>query len=150
MQAAVIFARALGLSEVIIGLTIVASGTSLPEVAASVVASLKGERDIAVGNVVGSCVFNPASLAWGPSWRLWAPVPRCRCRRTWPGSICGSCSPQLVACLPVFLTGREIARWEGGLFLGYYVAYVAYLVLAAQRHDGVQPSATRCWGSWCR
>ena len=44
----------------------------------------------------------------------------------------------LVACLPVFLTGREIARWEGGLFLGYYVAYVAYLVLAAQRHDGAQ------------
>ena len=44
----------------------------------------------------------------------------------------------LVACLPVFLTGREIARWEGALFLAYYVAYTAYLVLAAQRHDGTQ------------
>ena len=40
-----------------------------------------------------------------------------------------------LACLPVFMTGREIARWEGGVFLGYYIAYVAYLVLAAQQHD---------------
>ncbi|MPM76086.1 hypothetical protein SDC9_123081 [bioreactor metagenome] len=40
-----------------------------------------------------------------------------------------------LACLPVFMTGREIARWEGGVFLGYYIAYVAYLLLAAQQHD---------------
>ena len=44
-----------------------------------------------------------------------------------------------LACLPVFMTGREIARWEGGVFLGYYVAYVAYLILAAQQHDALQP-----------
>jgi len=43
-----------------------------------------------------------------------------------------------LACLPVFMTGREIARWEGGVFLGYYVAYVAYLTLAAQQHDALQ------------
>jgi cation:H+ antiporter len=43
-----------------------------------------------------------------------------------------------LACLPVFITGREIARWEGGVFLGYYVAYVAYLILAAQQHDALQ------------
>ena len=42
-----------------------------------------------------------------------------------------------LACLPVFLTGREIARWEGGVFLLYYVAYVAYLILAAQQHDAL-------------
>jgi cation:H+ antiporter len=42
-----------------------------------------------------------------------------------------------VACLPVFLSGREIARWEGGVFLGYYAAYVAYLILAAQEHDAL-------------
>ena len=41
------------------------------------------------------------------------------------------------ACLPVFMTGREIARWEGGVFLGYYVAYVAYLIMAAQQHDAL-------------
>ena len=43
-----------------------------------------------------------------------------------------------LACLPVFLTGRETARWEGGVFLGYYVAYVAYLILAAQQHEALQ------------
>jgi cation:H+ antiporter len=58
VSAAVVFARLLGVSDVVIGLTVVAIGTSLPEVAASVTAALKGERDIAVGNVVGSCVFN--------------------------------------------------------------------------------------------
>jgi cation:H+ antiporter len=42
-----------------------------------------------------------------------------------------------LACLPVFLTGREIARWEGGIFVGYYVAYVAYLILGAQQHDAL-------------
>jgi cation:H+ antiporter len=44
-----------------------------------------------------------------------------------------------LACLPVFMTGREIARWEGGVFLLYYVAYVAYLILAAQQHDALGP-----------
>jgi cation:H+ antiporter len=42
-----------------------------------------------------------------------------------------------LACLPVFVTGREIARWEGGVFLAYYAAYVAYLILAAQQHDAL-------------
>jgi len=139
VRAAVSFARALGLSEVIIGLTIVAAGTSLPEVAASVMASLKGERDIAVGNVVGSCIFNllgvlglgalVASLGAGGALPLPPDVARFD---LWV------MLAALVACLPVFLTGREIARWEGGLFLAYYVAYTAYLVMAAQRHDGAQ------------
>lgn len=137
VRAAVSFARSLGMSEVVIGLTIVAAGTSLPEVAASLMASLKGERDIAVGNVVGSCVFNilgvvglsavlsplggGAALLVPPEvarFDLWVMV------------------AAAAACLPVFLTGREIARWEGGLFLVYYVAYTAYLVMAVQRHEG--------------
>lgn len=136
VAAAVTFARVLGVSEVVIGLTIVAAGTSLPEVAASVMAALKGERDIAVGNVVGSCVFNilgviglgglaaltlpgDAGLAVPPAvmhFDLWVML------------------AALVACLPVFLTGREVARWEGGVFLAYYVAYTAYLVMRAQDH----------------
>lgn len=137
--AAVVFAKALGVSDLVIGLTIVAAGTSMPEVATSVAAALKGERDIAVGNVVGSCVFNlfgvvglgavVAAVGTGAALPLPPDVARFD---LWV------MLAALVACLPVFLTGREIARWEGGLFLGYYVAYVAYLVLAAQRHDGVQ------------
>ena len=42
-----------------------------------------------------------------------------------------------LACLPIFLSGREIARWEGAVFLGYYAAYVSYLILAAQQHDAL-------------
>ncbi|MDM7462364.1 MAG: calcium/sodium antiporter [Tepidimonas taiwanensis] len=132
VDAAVAFARALGVSDVVIGLTIVAAGTSMPEVATSLAAAFKGERDIAVGNVVGSNTFNilgcvgvagvasgSAGLVLAPSvlaFDLWVML------------------AVALACLPVFLTGREIARWEGALFLGYYVAYTAYLILAAQSH----------------
>ncbi len=133
--AATNFARSLGVSDLVIGLTIVAAGTSMPEVAASVTAALKGERDIAVGNVVGSCVFNilgclgvsgllagAAGLPVPPAvlhFDLWVMI------------------AVALACLPVFLTGREIARWEGSVFLAYYVAYVAYLILSAQQHDAL-------------
>jgi cation:H+ antiporter len=131
VDAAVRSARLLGMSELIVGLTIVAAGTSLPEVAASVIATIKGERDIAVGNVVGSCIFNvlavlglsalvsPAGLEVAPALvRFDIPV----------------MIAAFVACLPVFLTDYRIARWEGALFLAYYVCYVAYLVLAATDH----------------
>lgn len=131
VDAATVFARALGVSEVVIGLTIVAAGTSLPEVAASVAAALRGHRDMAVGNVVGSNVFNilgclglaavvaPAGL----------PVPDAVLRLDLWVMLAA-----LVACVPIFITGREIARWEGALFLLYYTAYVAWLILAAQQH----------------
>jgi cation:H+ antiporter len=58
VRASVSFAKALGVSDLVIGLTIVAAGTSMPEVATSITAAIKGERDIAVGNVVGSNTFN--------------------------------------------------------------------------------------------
>ncbi len=135
VSASVTFARSLGVSDLIIGLTIVAAGTSMPEVATSVMAAIKGERDIAVGNVVGSCLFNvlgclglaglladdvglvvPAAVQNFDIWVMLAVA---------------------LACLPVFMTGREIARWEGGVFILYYAAYVAYLVLAAQQHDAL-------------
>ena len=134
VDAAVAFARAFGVSDLVIGLTIVAAGTSLPEVAASVVAAWRGERDIAVGNVVGSNILNiaaclglagvvsPAPLSIAPAvmnFDLWVML------------------AVAAACLPVLLTGREIARWEGAVFLGYYAAYAAYLVLAAQQHDAL-------------
>ncbi len=128
VEAATATARALGLSELVIGLTIVAAGTSLPELATSVVAAIRGESDIAVGNVVGSNIFNVLCVLGGAS--LFA-----------PSGI--EVAPQVLAfdllvmtavafaCLPVFLTGHAIARWEGFLFLGYYVAYTTWLVLAA-------------------
>jgi cation:H+ antiporter len=134
VDAAVGFARALGVSELVIGLTIVAAGTSLPEVAASITAALRGERDMAVGNVIGSNILNilaclglaslvaPAPLAIAPSvlnFDIWVML------------------AAALACLPVLVTGREIARWEGAIFVGYYCAYASYLILAAQQHDAL-------------
>lgn len=133
--AAVVFAKAFGVSDLVIGLTIVAAGTSMPEVATSLTAAMKGERDIAVGNVVGSNTFNIlgcvglSGLVAGSSGLLLAP------------SVLNFdlwvMLAVALACLPVFITGREIARWEGAVFLGYYVAYVTYLILAAQQHEAL-------------
>lgn len=134
VAAAVTLAQAWGLSEAVIGLTIVAAGTSLPEVAASVVATLRGQRDIAVGNVVGSNIFNILGILGvaglvGKDGLVVAP------------GLVAFDVPVMVAaalaCLPIFATAHRIARWEGALFLGYYVAYTAYLVLASGSHDAL-------------
>ncbi|MEO5734580.1 MAG: calcium/sodium antiporter [Rubrivivax sp.] len=136
--AAVVVARALGVSDVVIGLTIVAAGTSLPELATSVRAVMNGERDIAVGNVVGSCLFNVlgvvgvAGLAAAVSHVGSLAVPSAVLHFDLWVMLAA-----LLACLPVFLTGREIARWEGALFLGYYLAYTAYLVMQSKHHDAL-------------
>ncbi len=134
VDAAVQTARMFGVSDVVIGLTIVAAGTSLPEVATSITAALKGQRDIAVGNVVGSNTFNilgclgisglvsGTGLVVAPSivsFDIWVML------------------AVAVACLPIFITGREIARWEGFVFLTYYLVYTVYLVMASQQHDAL-------------
>jgi len=134
VDGAVALARFFGLSELIIGLTIVAGGTSLPEVAASSVASLRGERDIAVGNVVGSSLFNILAVLGLAS--LVSPVGI----QVSPAAL-GFDIPVMiavaVACLPIFFTGHLIARWEGALFLGYYLAYTSYLILQAAEHEAL-------------
>jgi cation:H+ antiporter len=134
VDGAATLARAFGISDVIIGLTIVAAGTSLPEVAASVVATIRGERDIAIGNVIGSNIFNILGIL-GVSSLVAEP------RLSVPASIVDFDLPVMiavaVACLPLFFTGRELKRWEGFVFLGYYVAYIAYLVMASSRHDAL-------------
>ncbi len=128
VEGAVALARALGLSELVIGLTVIAIGTSLPELATSIMAAFRGERDIAVGNIVGSnifnllCVLGLASLvspqAIGVSSNALA--------FDFPVMIAVA-----VACLPIFFAGYCIKRWEGALFLAYYVAYTLYLVLTS-------------------
>lgn len=132
VDAAVSFARALGLSEMVIGLTIVAAGTSLPEVATSVVATLRGERDIAVGNVIGSNTFNLLGVLGLSSLVAPQALPVAPAMLSFDLPVMIGVA---LACLPIFFTGHLIARWEGALFLAYYAAYMAYLLLAAQRHD---------------
>ena len=128
VNSAVAIAQSLGISELIIGLTIVAAGTSLPEVATSVIASLRGERDIAVGNVVGSNIFNILTVLGLATFLSPAGVQVATEAQRFDIPVMTAVA---VACLPIFFTGNTIARWEGFLFLGYYVAYTIYLVLVA-------------------
>jgi cation:H+ antiporter len=134
--AATAFARMLGVTDLVIGLTIVAAGTSMPELATSVVAALRGQRDIAIGNVVGSNTFNilgclgVTGLVAPGGLEIAAAVMRFD---VWVMLAVA------VACLPVFLTGRCIARWEGALFVLYYAAYAGYLILMAQQHALLAP-----------
>ncbi len=133
--AAIEFARAFGVSEVVIGLTIVAAGTSMPEVATSVMASIRGQRDIAVGNVIGSNIFNVlavlgVSAVVAPGVGL--PVAPSLIAFDLPVMIAVA-----VACLPIFFTGNLLARWEGGVFFAMYIAYTTYVVMYAQHHDAL-------------
>ncbi len=134
VDASVAFARAMGVSDLVIGLTIIAAGTSMPEFATSVLAAIRGERDIAIGNCVGSNTFNIlgclgiSGLVGGQGLSVSEPVLRFD---VWVMAAVA------LACLPVFISGREIGRGKGLLFVGYYVAYVAYLILDAQGHDAL-------------
>ena len=130
VTAATDVARALDISELVIGLTVVAVGTSLPEIATSVVAAARGQRDMAVGNAIGSNLFNILAVL----------------------GITGVVSPVIVssgargfdlpfmlavavACLPIFADGFILRRWQGAVFLSYYVAYLVWLGLDAAEHD---------------
>jgi cation:H+ antiporter len=131
VAAATSMAQALGVDDAVIALTVVAVGTSLPEVATSVVATLRGHRDIAVGNAIGSNLFNllgilgvsalvaDGGLAIAPGIENFdLPV----------------MVATALACLPLMLLGRRLGRIEGALFLLYYVAYTTYLVLSVREH----------------
>lgn len=134
VDGSVALAQLLGVSDMIIGLTIVAVGTSLPEVATSIVATMRNERDIAIGNVVGSNIFNILAILGISSLAT-------------PGGL--MVAPAMLnfdlivmtavafACLPIFFSGYSIARWEGALFFGSYLAYSAYLILEATQHDAL-------------
>ena len=134
VDAAVAFARAFGVSDLVIGLTIVAVGTSMPEIATSIVAAMRGQRDIAVGNVVGSNVFNILAVLGAAGIASGAGLPVSEAARNFDLWVMLAVA---FACLPIMITGREIARWEGGVFLGYYAAYTAWLALQAQQHDSL-------------
>ena len=135
VEGATVMARALGVDDLLIGLTVVAVGTSLPELATSVMASFKGERDIAVGNVIGSNLFNVLAVLGLAG--IFAPegvdVAASVLSIDFPIMLAVA-----VACLPVFFTGFVIARWEGFVFVGYYVAYTAFLVLTATDHGSLE------------
>ncbi|MGB3766090.1 MAG: calcium/sodium antiporter [Phormidesmis sp.] len=138
VKSAVDIAEFFGASPLIIGLTVIAFGTSLPELATSVMASIRGERDIAVGNVIGSNIFNILVVLG-----LTSAVSRAGVRVTTSAIVFDI--PVMVAvaimCLPIFFTDNEVSRREGILLLSYYVLYIGYLVANATNPDAV-------WVGW--
>ena len=131
VDGAIALAKTLGVDDVVIGLTIVAAGTSLPEVATSIIAAIKGERDIAVGNVVGSNIFNILAVMGLSAFVSPSGLPVSPSIETFDLPIMIAVA---IACLPIFFTGWTIARWEGVIFLGYYLAYTAFLVFNTTQH----------------
>jgi cation:H+ antiporter len=132
-------ATAFGVSDLIVGLTVVAIGTSLPELATSIVAVRRGQRDLAVGNVVGSNIFNIGAVAGLAAMisPTGLPVPESALALDIPLMIAAS-----VVLLPLAFTGSVIARWEGGLLVALYVSYLLYTVLAAAERPILQGFTT--------
>lgn len=121
-------ARLLGVDELVIGLTLIAAGTSLPELATSLLASLREQRDIAVGNVVGSNIFNVLGVAGATA--LLAPdgLPlQDKLIHIDFSAMLLTC----LICLPICFSGQRISRVEGALLLGLYGAYTLMLIAQA-------------------
>ncbi len=117
----------LGVSEAVIGLTIVSAGTSMPELITSLVAALRGRTDLAIGNVVGSCLLNLLLVLGGGALAAAG-----RGLNVSPELIQEDLPVMLLtslACLPIFWTGGRISRLEGGLLLGLYILYIVDNVL---------------------
>ncbi len=132
VTSAVSFATWFGVSELIIGLTIVAVGTSLPEIATSVIAGLRGARDIAVGNVLGSNILNllfvlALAIILSPQP---IQVPDATLQLDLPVMVGAA-----LICGPIFITRRIVSQREGSLLLVYYLSYTLYLILSATGSD---------------
>jgi len=126
VDGAVAVARAVGISDAVIGLTIVAIGTSAPELATTIVSTIKRERDVAVGNLLGSSIYNILVILGLTCLAV-------------PGGLHVDRVlllfdiPLMVAvallCVPVFVTGHRVSRIEGGIFVSVYIAYVVFILI---------------------
>jgi cation:H+ antiporter len=136
---AVNIATGLGISSLVVGLTVVAIGTSLPELATSLIALRRGERDMAVGNIVGSNIFNIGLVLGLPAilFGEGIPVPLPAIAIDLPLMLAAA-----VALLPIVFTGFIVSRWEGTAFVLLYIAYTLYVVLASTQHDAADGFTT--------
>lgn len=126
VDAAIELARTFGVSETLIGLTIVAVGTSSPEVAITIISAIKKQADLALGNIIGSNIFNVLGILGITALVQPITMP--------PELIRGDIWVMLAATALMLVaawTGRTIMRWEGWLFLASYGAYIAWLILTA-------------------
>lgn len=126
VRGAVDIARAMQVSETLIGLTIVAIGTSAPELVTTIISTIKDDRDVAVGNLLGSSIYNilvilsiPCLIAPGglPVERdlLWCDLPLM--------------AAVAIGAIPIFITGKKVSRFEGGLGIAIYLGYLAWLIV---------------------
>lgn len=143
VEGATRIATELGIPDVVIGLTVVAIGTSLPELTTTIIAAIRGERDLAIGNAVGSNIANMGAVLGIAGLLAPGGIPV-------PSSVLNFDLPVMVAVsfalLPIVYTGYAIRRWEGALFLGLYGAYMAYLLLNATDHERLPAfSAVMLW-----
>ena len=134
VDSAVVIAKSLGVSELIIGLTIVAVGTSLPEIATSVIAALKKQSDIAVGNAVGSNIFNLLGVLGAGA--VFSPNGISVTARVLRFDFIAMVFVALVT-LPIFYIDNRISRIEGGLLLIYYGLYLTHVVLDASHSSSI-------------
>lgn len=124
VESALFFARAFGVPELIVGLTVVAIGTSLPELATSVVAAFREEADLAVGNVIGSNVFNLAGILGAAALVHPLDVPR-----SVPGLDLPAVLVFSLLLLPVTWPGFRIERWGGGILVAGYFAAAGVILM---------------------
>ncbi len=131
VESATMMAEYLGVGKEVIGLTIFAFGTSLPEAVTSIMASIKGERDIAVGNAIGSCIFNLLAVLGATA--IAAPdgveVTLQMLQFDIPCMIVAS-----IICIPLFISGKKVSRGEGVLLLGLYILYLYQII---ERHSEI-------------
>jgi cation:H+ antiporter len=125
VDAAVGMAREFGVSDALIGLTVVAIGTSAPELVTTIVSTMRGQRDIAIGNLLGSSIYN-ILLILGitclvPAHGLALPPELVRVDIPIMVAVA-------VVCIPIFVTGRRVSRVEGGAMVAAYLAYLAFLL----------------------
>lgn len=127
VRGSVELARVFGVSDAFIGLTVVAIGTSAPELVTALVSTLRGDRDIAVGNLIGSSVYNltlilgvPVLVANGSG-----PIENYLLHIDLPLMV-GVC----LLCVPLYLTGRRLSRAEGACMVAGYALYLGYLLIA--------------------
>ncbi len=126
VDGAVGMARVFGVSDALIGLTVVAIGTSAPELVTIVVSTMRGERDIAIGNLLGSSIYNILLIlgitALVPAHGLM--LDSILVRVDIPIMVVAT-----LACVPIFITGRRVSRVEGGAMMVAYLAYLAFLLM---------------------
>jgi len=119
-------ARSFGVTEAVIGLTIVSWGTSLPEVIASLMATIRGERDLAVGNVIGSCIYNILVIGGLSGAVSSTPLVVSESIQKFdiPTMLAAS-----ILCLPFFITDKTLSRKEGFVFFLIFIGYMSWIIV---------------------